>query len=118
MKAIRRRGGGIRAASLPGHGNRARARPHRLHRAPPGNDARHALRAHHAPDDGERMGRSEGSTTLIPLPLSRQEIADLLGTTLETAIRLMSRWQKESVVVTAKDGFIVPDIAALRNIAG
>lgn len=65
----------------------------------------------------ERMGRADGQNTFLPLALSRQEIADLLGTTLETAIRLMSRWQKEGVVLTEKEGFVVPDIAALRNIA-
>ena len=65
----------------------------------------------------ERMGRADGTSTFVPLALSRQDIADLLGTTLETAIRLMSRWQKESVILTEKDGFVVPDIAALRILA-
>jgi len=64
----------------------------------------------------ERMGDGDGMRTFIPLPLSRQEIADLLGTTLETAIRLMSRWQKEGLVLTEKSGFTVPDLKALRNI--
>ena len=50
------------------------------------------------------------------MPLSRQEIADLIGTTLETAIRLMSRWQKDDVVRTEKDGFFVPDIRHLREL--
>ena len=31
------------------------------------------------------------------MPLSRQELADLTGTTIETAIRIMSRWQKDDV---------------------
>jgi len=55
--------------------------------------------------------------TFIPLPLSRQELADLIGTTLETTIRLMSRWQKDGVVLTERDGFILTDPAALREIA-
>jgi len=46
----------------------------------------------------------------VPIRDARQELADLLGTTLETAIRLMSRWQKENVVVTEKDGFYIPDM--------
>ncbi len=49
----------------------------------------------------------------LPIAMSRQEIADLLGTTLETAIRLMSRWQKEGVVLTRPDGFLIPDKDAL-----
>ena len=57
----------------------------------------------------------EGGGTVVPLPLSRQEIADLIGTTLETAIRLMSRWQKEEIVLTDKSGFVIPDVGALRE---
>ncbi|OLE64562.1 MAG: hypothetical protein AUG74_13030 [Bacteroidetes bacterium 13_1_20CM_4_60_6] len=58
----------------------------------------------------ERMGQRRGTGVFVPLSLTRQELADLLGTTLETAIRLMSRWQKENVVLTEKDGFYIPDM--------
>lgn len=61
----------------------------------------------------DRLGEPEGEGVKIPLALSRQEIADLVGTTLETAIRLMSRWQKEGVVLTQPDGFKIPNRAAL-----
>ena len=63
----------------------------------------------------ERIGQRKQQAVVIPLALSRQEIADLLGTTLETAIRLMSRWQKEGLVLTERDGFVIPDIAAVRS---
>lgn len=61
-----------------------------------------------------RLGTAKGNEIFIPLALSRQEIADLLGTTIETAIRLMSRWQKENVVLTTGDGFVIPDVSTLR----
>jgi CRP/FNR family transcriptional regulator len=64
----------------------------------------------------ERMGSARDGQTFIALPLSRQELADLLGTTLETTIRLMSRWQKEEMVLTQRDGFIVPSLEALRGV--
>lgn len=64
----------------------------------------------------ERLGRQRQQETFIPLGLSRQELADLLGTTLETTIRLMSRWQKENVVLTSKDGFEVPSLQRLREL--
>ena len=64
----------------------------------------------------ERMGVPRGEQTFIPLALSRQELADLLGTTLETTIRLMSRWQKENVVLTERDGFLVPKAESLRAV--
>lgn len=64
----------------------------------------------------ERMGVPRGGQTFIPLALSRQELADLLGTTLETTIRLMSRWQKEDVVLTERDGFVIANGDALRDV--
>jgi CRP-like cAMP-binding protein len=63
----------------------------------------------------DRVGLSTPDGVRIPITLSRQEIADLLGTTLETAIRLMSRWQKEGVVLTEKDGFVIPEPVKLRQ---
>ena len=62
----------------------------------------------------DRTGVTRDKGVFVPVPLSRQEIADLIGTTLETAIRLMSRWQKEEVLVTEKSGFVIPDVEALR----
>ena len=51
------------------------------------------------------------------MPLTRQELADLTGTTIETCIRIMSRWGKEGIVVTERDGFLVQDAAALERLA-
>ncbi|HET7697536.1 MAG TPA: Crp/Fnr family transcriptional regulator [Vicinamibacterales bacterium] len=64
------------------------------------------------------MGRQERGGTFIPLALSRQELADMTGTTIETAIRIMSRWNKDAIVHTDKDGFVVLDRAALAAAAG
>src|SRR5690606_14541842 len=55
------------------------------------------------------MGRQERGGTFVPLALSRQELADMTGTTIETAIRIMSRWGKEEIVRTEKDGFVLLD---------
>lgn len=65
----------------------------------------------------ERTGRKRAEGVFVPLQLSRQDIAELVGTTVETAIRVMSRWQKESLVETEKSGFLLRDPAALRRIA-
>ena len=64
----------------------------------------------------DRVGTQQEGGLFIPMPLSRQEIADLIGTTLETAIRLMSRWQKDAIVVTEKNGFVIPDVKGLRDL--
>lgn len=63
------------------------------------------------------MGQSRPDGTFIPLPLSRQELADMIGTTIETSIRIMSRWGKDDVVRTEKDGFVLVDRAALEAVA-
>jgi CRP-like cAMP-binding protein len=63
------------------------------------------------------MGRSERGGTFIPLALSRQELADMTGTTIETGIRIMSRWGKEDVVRTEKDGFVILDRRTLEAVA-
>ena len=63
------------------------------------------------------MGRQERGGTFIPLALSRQELADTTGTTIETAIRIMSRWGKDNVLHTEKDGFVILDRRKLEAIA-
>jgi CRP-like cAMP-binding protein len=65
----------------------------------------------------DQVGRPERDGAFIPMPLSRQELADLTGTTIETAIRIMSRWGKEDVLVTDRDGFVLRDRAALETLA-
>lgn len=61
-----------------------------------------------------RVGKRVGSGATIPLALSRQEIADMTATTVESAIRVMSRFGKENVVITGGDGFSIPDLRALE----
>ena len=64
----------------------------------------------------DQMGRPDPARggILVPMHLSRQELADLTGTTIETAIRIMSRWNKDGVLLTDKDGFVIVDPEALR----
>ena len=61
----------------------------------------------------ERTGEKTTAGVFIPIALSRQDIADLVGTTIETAIRVMSRWHKEGVVETERKGFRIRDPQAL-----
>jgi CRP-like cAMP-binding protein len=63
------------------------------------------------------QGRPERGGTFIPIALSRQELADMTGTTIETAIRIMSRWGKEEIVRTDKDGFVLLDRDAVEATA-
>jgi CRP-like cAMP-binding protein len=62
--------------------------------------------------------RGESEAVFIPLVLSRQELADLTGTTVESCIRIMTRWGRDSVLRTEKDGFVLVDREALETLAG
>ena len=63
------------------------------------------------------MGQRRREGVFIPMPLSRQELADMIGTTIETTIRIMSRWVKEDIVRTEKGGFVLVDRGALEALA-
>ncbi len=65
----------------------------------------------------DRMGRPRQDGMLVPMALSRQDLADLTGTTIETSIRIMSRWNKDGIVRTDRDGFVVADRPALEKLA-
>jgi CRP-like cAMP-binding protein len=66
----------------------------------------------------ERTGRPDREGTLITIPLSRQDLADMSGTTIETAIRIMSRFRSEGLVKTRRGGYVVLlDCERLRQIA-
>jgi CRP/FNR family transcriptional regulator len=58
----------------------------------------------------------EGQTR-IALKLSRQDLADLCGTTLESAIRIMTRLSREGTVRTTASGFVVRDRLKLEALA-
>jgi CRP/FNR family transcriptional regulator len=65
----------------------------------------------------DEMGRTEARGAFIPMTLSRQELADLTGTTIETAIRVMSRWSKQNLVHTEKDGFVILNRGGLEALS-
>lgn len=64
----------------------------------------------------EDIGQSREGGVFIPMALSRQELADFMCTTVETSIRVMSRWGKEEIVRTERDGFQVLNSAVLRDL--
>lgn len=65
----------------------------------------------------ERMGRPTREGLEIPLQLSRQEVADLVGTTVESAIRVLSRWGREGVLITGEGRFVIPSREKLEDAA-
>lgn len=66
---------------------------------------------------GQEFGRPEPGGIFVPMSLTRQEIADMTGTTVETCIRVMSRWSKDGLVLTEDKGFRILDPDALALLA-
>ena len=54
-----------------------------------------------------RAGKDTPDGRMISIPLSRQDLADMACTTLETSIRTISRFQKEGYVSTLRGGYLV-----------
>jgi hypothetical protein len=52
-----------------------------------------------------------------PIPFDAIPSLAALGTTVETAIRVRSRWQKKGLVETEKKGFLIRRLGGLREIA-
>ena len=55
---------------------------------------------------------------LIAQPLTRQESADLTGTTLYTVSRTLAKWESLGVVETRKRMLLVRSTQKLETIAG
>ncbi len=50
----------------------------------------------------------------LTLPFTRQEIADMAGTTIETAIRVMSHLKDRGIIRTVRSKVIILDEQKLR----
>src|SRR5262245_25595833 len=68
-----------------------------------------------------RLADREGSRgkqgVTLPFHLTRQSLADMTGTTVETAIRVVSRWIKDGLVLDEGGRLVLAGIDALRDIA-
>jgi CRP/FNR family transcriptional regulator len=65
----------------------------------------------------ERYARLSGQCVHLPLPMTRLDIADYLGLTVETVSRTIARLARERVIVIVPDGVRLLDTAKLESIA-
>ena len=70
-----------------------------------------------------RLAKREGTQDektggmALPFHLSRQSLADMTGTTVETAIRTISRWLKDGLLVDNGGRLILTDLERLGELA-
>jgi CRP/FNR family transcriptional regulator len=62
----------------------------------------------------EKVGVDANGLKKIDFPLTRQEIAEMVGTTVETCIRTMSKFQKNGMVKTSRNRILI-NTDSLRN---
>jgi CRP-like cAMP-binding protein len=65
----------------------------------------------------EKLGEERDVGLLIQMPLSREDLAGMTGTTLETASRVMSLFQKGGLVRSGRGWVAIADGAGLRAVA-
>jgi CRP/FNR family transcriptional regulator, nitrogen oxide reductase regulator len=65
----------------------------------------------------EREGTRGKDGVTLPFQLTRQSLADMSGTTVETAIRVLSRWLKEGLLTDEGGRLVVGDLEDLRALA-
>lgn len=61
-------------------------------------------------------GKPVSSGLTIEVPLTRSDISEMAGTTTETTIRVMSRWQKQGLVTTDRHVVTIRDELGLSRI--
>jgi CRP/FNR family transcriptional regulator len=64
----------------------------------------------------ESYGRpTEADAVVIDVPLTRQDVAEMAGTTVESTIRVMSKWQKAGLVETQSKFITISDLDRLAQ---
>jgi CRP-like cAMP-binding protein len=64
-----------------------------------------------------QVGRKVERGILIDLPLTRQDLAEMTGTTLYTVSRILSRWEQENLVETGRERVLIRYPHGLARIA-
>ncbi len=64
-----------------------------------------------------RYAGVHGPSVHVPLPMTRLDIGDYLGLTVETVSRMMTRMAREKTIVIVPDGVRLLDVARLEQLA-
>ena len=65
----------------------------------------------------EKLGEKSDVGLLIQLPLSREDIANMTALTSETVSRIMSKFQKQSLIKTGRQWVAITNMEGLKDIS-
>lgn len=65
----------------------------------------------------EQAGRKEATGVRIDFPITRQDIAEMTGTTLHTVSRILSAWEGKGLVTGGRQKLLLRDVAGLKALA-
>ena len=65
----------------------------------------------------KQAGRAEANGIRIDFPITRQDIAEMTGTTLHTVSRILSAWEGRGIVEGGRQKLLVRDLEALSVVA-
>jgi CRP/FNR family transcriptional regulator, nitrogen oxide reductase regulator len=66
---------------------------------------------------GRRLGREDDEGLLIDMPLSRQDLADMTGATVETVSRVLSRFRQDGLINSGRRWVSIVDHPGLERLA-
>ena len=68
-------------------------------------------------DDARRAADAGDGPTRIPLTYSRRELAEMIGVSTETAIRLLGKLKRNRMITTADGEIVIADLERLTRLA-
>lgn len=66
----------------------------------------------------QQAGKKAGKGITISIPLSRERLAEMTGTTLYSISRILANWEREGIVEVGRLKVVVVDPASLCTLAG
>lgn len=65
----------------------------------------------------ERSGAKDANGIRLTIRLTRQDMADMVGVTTETAIRIMGRFKRDRLVAGTANRLVIKDLPRLKQVA-
>jgi CRP/FNR family transcriptional regulator len=66
----------------------------------------------------DKTGVKTDNTIVIDMKLTKQDIAEMVGTTVETSIRTMSKFKKLGIVAEKGGKIVIKDVNKLKSLCG